>query len=329
MSDKQTSSCIDLSEIRKLDQLLTQCETSSCEHICRDCCAKLGSLEDITDQQVEEGVEELLVLDDSDAAILDDEDSDGVKSTEIVQEEQLENQDGCRMITDRRHGESENILVYLTSDCSGHYDAVNPSESVGEFDDDYDEVQVVVPLPRERLCRTETAPDSTHCMEPLPCARDLNRLTLNKTSLWICENCERINRRSRQVGSTKKHSLTINEKPIKLVRLEHKCSSENCLKHHQKGQPHQHHASSSLRKSLAEQHQRRLSSETVAGSDFRKKTVSTTKLSTQMMARRISCRIPDDLEAGAKEALLGSRFGSLHDKKLPEPVETVCENDYP
>lgn len=45
MSDTnlRTNSSIELSDIRKLDILLTQCETSSCENICNDCCAKLGS----------------------------------------------------------------------------------------------------------------------------------------------------------------------------------------------------------------------------------------------------------------------------------------------
>lgn len=48
MSDTnlRTNSSIELSDIRKLDILLTQCESSSCENICIDCCAKLGSVED-------------------------------------------------------------------------------------------------------------------------------------------------------------------------------------------------------------------------------------------------------------------------------------------
>lgn len=51
MSDTNlgTSSSIELSDIRKLDILLTQCESSSCENICIDCCAKLGSVEDDDD----------------------------------------------------------------------------------------------------------------------------------------------------------------------------------------------------------------------------------------------------------------------------------------
>lgn len=51
MSDTNlgTNSSIELSDIRKLDILLTQCETSSCENICIDCCAKLGSVEDDDD----------------------------------------------------------------------------------------------------------------------------------------------------------------------------------------------------------------------------------------------------------------------------------------
>lgn len=39
------NSSIELLEIRKLDILLTQCETSSCENICQDCCEILGSIE--------------------------------------------------------------------------------------------------------------------------------------------------------------------------------------------------------------------------------------------------------------------------------------------
>lgn len=52
MSDtnfQMNSSSIELSDIRKLDILLTQCESDSCENICIDCCAKLGSLEDDVD----------------------------------------------------------------------------------------------------------------------------------------------------------------------------------------------------------------------------------------------------------------------------------------
>lgn len=48
-SNLRTNSSIELSDIRKLDILLTQCETSSCENICIDCCAKLGSVEDDED----------------------------------------------------------------------------------------------------------------------------------------------------------------------------------------------------------------------------------------------------------------------------------------
>lgn len=48
-SDLKLHSCIELSDIRKLDSLLTQCETSSCENICIDCCAKLGSLDEDDD----------------------------------------------------------------------------------------------------------------------------------------------------------------------------------------------------------------------------------------------------------------------------------------
>lgn len=53
MSDTNlpTNSCIELSDIRKLDILLTQCESSSYENICNDCCAKLGSLEDDDDDR--------------------------------------------------------------------------------------------------------------------------------------------------------------------------------------------------------------------------------------------------------------------------------------
>lgn len=53
MSDTNlgTNSSIELSDIRKLDILLTQCESSSCENICIDCCAKLGSLDDDDDDE--------------------------------------------------------------------------------------------------------------------------------------------------------------------------------------------------------------------------------------------------------------------------------------
>lgn len=51
----RTNSSIELSDIRKLDILLTQCETSSCENICNDCCARLGSLEDDDDTTTASG----------------------------------------------------------------------------------------------------------------------------------------------------------------------------------------------------------------------------------------------------------------------------------
>ncbi|XP_037044047.1 potassium voltage-gated channel subfamily H member 6 isoform X7 [Bradysia coprophila] len=43
----RSNSYIELSEIRKLDNLLTQCESTSCENICMDCCAQLGSIDNI------------------------------------------------------------------------------------------------------------------------------------------------------------------------------------------------------------------------------------------------------------------------------------------
>lgn len=49
MSDTNlnTNAYIELTEIRKLDNLLTQCESRSCENICIDCCANLGSLDNV------------------------------------------------------------------------------------------------------------------------------------------------------------------------------------------------------------------------------------------------------------------------------------------
>lgn len=308
MSDKQNSSCIELSEIRKLDQLLTQCETSSCEHICRDCCAKLGSLEDITDHQDDDYDPEHHQSDSEEDE--EEDDPPRVKEAELVDCER-----------DREESGGDKMLVRLASD-SGENEALNLSEEVERFCREGNE------LPLKRLCRNETVTDgSTQCMEPLTCDRRLNHVTVNKATLWICENCERRNRRSdqqrRHHGGHKKHSLTINEKPTKLLRLQHKCSSENCLKNQPRaaiGQPQQNQSTSS---SLRQQKALAPSSETISGG----KTVSMShkpKSSPQMMGRRISCRIPDDLEPGAREALLGSRFGSLHEKKLPEPVETVC-----
>lgn len=375
-SDKQTSSCIELSEIRKLDQLLTQCETSSCEHICRDCCAKLGSLEDITDHQdEEEAVEDL----DCDAFVVsgrikDDVDNGGEGETETRQDELGESQCAdkieCDLIGTDRAATDKMLLVRLDNEGEDEGEGkgeneeeegdddeddgapLNLSEEVEKFCLKFEERDGAMEVPRRpRLFRNETlvTDNGTQCMEPLTCDRRLNHLTVNKATIWICDNCERRNRRSDQQrrhhgGGHKKHSLTINEKPTKLLRLQHKCSSENCLKHQSKTaavrdsggaivqpQHHPHQFMSSLRqKPLPELRKSSPSCETTSGG----KAVVVVppkppKSSPQMMSRRISCRIPDDLEAGAREALLGSRFGSLHEKKLPEPVETVCEFDYP
>lgn len=46
-ANSRSNSYIELSEIRKLDNLLTQCESTSCENICLDCCAQLGSIDNI------------------------------------------------------------------------------------------------------------------------------------------------------------------------------------------------------------------------------------------------------------------------------------------
>lgn len=46
-TSSRSNSYIELSEIRKLDNLLTQCESTSCENICIDCCAQLGSIDNI------------------------------------------------------------------------------------------------------------------------------------------------------------------------------------------------------------------------------------------------------------------------------------------
>lgn len=46
-TSSRSNSYIELSEIRKLDNLLTQCESTSCENICMDCCAQLGSIDNI------------------------------------------------------------------------------------------------------------------------------------------------------------------------------------------------------------------------------------------------------------------------------------------
>lgn len=339
MNDKQMSSCIELSEIRKLDQLLTQCETSSCEHICRDCCAKLGSLEDITDHQDDEVV--VAVLGDSaepchsDGGGEDDDAREGVARIEThTDTEDMEQRidrgggDGSGDVLIRDQGPPDKIRMRLLTNESAPRDMGNWEDEHGMAlnvpgGGDREEMEAITDLPppiRGRLCRADTDA-TTLCMEPLTCDRRLNYLTVNKASMWICDNCEKRNRRSdqRRHGGHKKHSLTISEKPPKMVRLEHKCSSENCLKHQQHNKGRDCGSSSLRQKPLAEQQRRSSpSSDTISGKGSVHRQP---KLSPQIMGRRISCKIPDDLEASAREALLGARISSLPEKKLPEPVD--------
>lgn len=270
-----TSSFIELSEIRRLDQLLTQCETSSCEHICRDCCEKLGSLEDC--DQVEE---------------------DEVVSPDIVQ-------------TPRRHLASPRLPTISKCVCGasstdkmprikasdkGTSDAVTCSDS--------ENITTISNCRKRHLIRQHRHKSEDVTKKP-------PNLTVNRTTtVFVCDNCEKapltegkrkksIFPRSLNIG-TKQRSLNENN----VIAFSRKYStSEQSLRETAIGV-----ISAAVEETSAPR--------------------GRPKFSPQVMARRISMKVTEELaeiatSSGAKEALLGSRFGSFHEKKLPEPVETV------
>lgn len=334
MTENRTSSCIELSEIRKLDQLLTQCETSSCEHICRDCCAKLGSLEDITDHQDDEQIlppiyhneqpnnSNMLLLQLPPPPM-----SATAAAANLAQQSEnhnnINNCEGCAAngIGNRGGGISKRGRGDVNGVCGGggggddEERLVILSEKAQQGASD----SVIIP-------KCELNPPDSHgflnsggsCFLELPLTHlgwsPLSTSTSHKSNIYsgIDNYCERQSRL--EMKRQKKHSLTIVEKPTKIC-LTHKYSSENCLK--QQAPPSLHEMDECSAKNSGEDNLQHHSS-TGSGGKGR------SKLSPQMLARRISCKVPDDLEPSAREALLGHRFGSLHEKKLPEPVETVC-----
>lgn len=336
MSEKLDDSfCIELSEIRKLDQILTQCETSSCENICRDCCAKLAtssSLDDVTD---------------NDQVVALPSDNNYVPSAYNCSTEPRDDERPVNM--GHRNNQVAIVETMEMSDAFGDGDceecggggsvAQELSSNTGKSDadcgcpDDDEGRSPQRPVQSNRLERTESEPNkgcaglvdefvtaTSQCIEPKRCDKRLTHLTVNKPSVYFCANCEKKNKRfdMRKQAGSKKHSLTISDaKPMKM-RLTHKYSSENCLKPEKQVQHHsqvKHSKPPLILGPLVDLSALRNASE-----------LSSAKVPGKLRAtnRRISCKIPDELESGTREALLGSRFGSLHEKKLPEPVETVC-----
>ncbi|XP_055686289.1 potassium voltage-gated channel unc-103 isoform X11 [Lutzomyia longipalpis] len=265
-----------LTEIRRLDHLLTQCETSSCEHICRDCCEKLGSLEDC--DQVE----------------------DEVASPDIIQ-------------TPRRHLASPRLTPLGKCGCGASQSerkvrtAKVHDKSTGDAVtcSDSENITTISNCRKRHLVRQHRHQSGDVQPKKLP------NLTINRTTtVYVCDNCERapLTQRKRSIFpralnlGTKQRSLNENT----VIAFSGKYSSSE----------------QSLRETAIGVISAATGEELV-GTTARGKP----KFSPQIMARRISTKVSEELAeiaaGGAKEALLGTRFGSFHEKKLPEPVETV------
>ncbi|GAB0089901.1 hypothetical protein DMENIID0001_045260 [Sergentomyia squamirostris] len=270
---KLSTSFIELNEIRRLDHILTQCETSSCEHICRDCCEKLGSLEDC-----------------------DPVEDDEVPSSEVVQPPQQQ--------TSRPRVASPRLTPLITKCVCG----AKPSEKKASTTDavtcsDSENITTISNCRKRHLLR-----QNRHRSEDVP--KKPPNLTVNRAAtVFVCENCEKV------PLTDAKRKKSIFARSVNHGAKQRSLNESNVIAFSRKYSSSEH----SLRETA-------LGMITAMGDEPGGK--GRPKFSPQVISRRISTKVSEELaeiatSSTAKEALLGSRFGSFHEKKLPEPVETI------
>lgn len=306
----RSNSYIELSEIRKLDNLLTQCESTSCENICMDCCAQLGSIDNIVSTK-SSSCSAVISITNSDIACnarmkkpttpggdVDLEKFDNVMGKNNKSENDVRNGDDDKEL-------KKNNCRFCDKNLRNDFGNARFFSLDKERSDKLEIGQIVDKDGSENILQTS---------RKLCTFKEFDEPARNKTSKVdnvnvknaaqdTCENC---NDQSKKLLSTTHKKITrgksIKDKAISLSSR----SSQNSFKD--------------------------------GGSKFNKrdasdKEVSTfreslrSKFSPQNLAKKITGKaLYEDGEIAEKEVLFGERFDAFHHEiKIPEPVEAVCK----
>lgn len=319
-TSSRSNSYIELSEIRKLDNLLTQCESTSCENICLDCCAQLGSIDNIISTKSSSCSAVISIISNSDIACNAVMKKSTMPGGDVdVEKFRIDNvmEKNNKSENDIRNGEDDvkqfkkNCCQFCDKNLRKNFANARFFSLDKERSEKMDAKQIVDKGGSENTLETS---------RKLCTFKEFDEPVRNKpikVENAICKNvtqdkCEKCNDQSKKLLAT--NVFTAAQKKIsrgksvkdKAVSLSSK-SSQNSFK----DGPNKANKRDTLDK------------ETFT---FRESLRS--KFSPQNLARKITGKgLYDESEMMEKEVLFSERFDAFHHEiKIPEPVEAVCLN---
>ena len=346
INEQYKNSCIELSEIRKLDNLLTQCESSSCENICIDCCENFVDTSTTENSQSStEGAG--LLLDNTEiqqptTATVDDKLPLSLTDSmhKLESKINISNSSSCNIVdevvSETKKAACEKTQKQLSEEntvCCRYCDAnIKRNFSKHRFfslDKERNEkLNVCADNSGDIKCVSENAlvKSRKHCsFKDATEVTKLKQLSVQSTSIVACDKCENYRNAndmcflnyvavSNSSSPTKKKIIPGGHKSVRPTSMSIK-SSQNSLK-----EPHMCSnkitCSKSIDQSAAEK-------DLTSLRDSKK-----SKYSPQSLVKKMSIkshRHPDEQQLDLENLLAENKFGSFHhDIKLPEPVETVC-----
>lgn len=310
-TSSRSNSYIELSEIRKLDNLLTQCESTSCENICMDCCAQLGSIDNIVSTK-SSSCSAVISITNSDIAC-----NAGMKNLAMsgggdMEKLRCDNVMGKnnKSENDVRSGGDEkqlekNSCRFCDKDVRKNFASARFFSLDKERSEKLANNQVVDKGGSENTLVTSRKLCSFKAFDEPIRVKKIKVDNVNDKNVPE-ENCESCNDQSKKLRAPtqKKFSRgkSIKDKAISLSSK----SSQNSFKDGGN--------KSNKRDGLDKE-----------GFTFRESLRS--KFSPQNLAKKITGKaLYDEFELMEKEVLFGERFDAFHHEiKIPEPVEAVCK----
>lgn len=321
-ASSRSNSYIELSEIRKLDNLLTQCESTSCENICMDCCAQLGSIDNIVSTK-SSSCSAVISITNSDIAC-----NAGMKNSTMsggggdvdmekfrydnVMEKNNKSENDIRNGDDAEHLK-KNCCRFCDKNLRKNFANARFFSLDKERSEKLENNQIVDAGGSENVLATARKLCSFKEFEEPIRSKKTKAENVKQVTQQICDQCTDTDQSNKVAAA---NVLVTTQKKIsrgksvkdKAISLSSK-SSQNSFKDGT--------ASKTKREALDK--------ETFT---FRESLRS--KFSPQNLAKKITGKgLYDEFELMEKEVLFGERFDAFHHEiKIPEPVEAVCKFNY-
>lgn len=299
------NSCIELSEIRKLDKLLSQCELGSCESILfSDNCSTFRSLDRI----------ELSDMSLVGSSPMDKQMKELHHSSTVIIGTHTEEQPNCECL------DSNNIIDLKTRSCS----------NLGQKKLDRTSSKKYASLDQPQPPQISSTAVVRHNAKPsLKKQQSIDHRQFNEHERRICKTCGHFYREPEKIVKIKSTEIDIkvivdNPDEMNDHLMSSKYSSQTSIKEYsicnRSGR------NSLLDTSPTSTHNAKFRDKSSMSASIKSRSKFTPQNIAKKIARKASSNTTEDGEKSAKESLLGHRrVDSFHiEKKLPETVETVC-----